>query len=351
MPEEIVEKIEEKVAEVVEEKTEKAEQVVEEVRAESSEAAERVKKSKLHIAKEKIEKAKVLTAETKNQIEECMKNIDADIEIFESKKQALFAEALHPAEVLLGSIANQEEEVAVEVPSTQVELLDLGEDEVEIKDPSSGRFKGFFWALVAGLGLAAGWCYWVSTSLGLPIPPEKIPDFDRLNKMLEWTAGKLGQEGNANIGAAALIIAALLLMWIVYALIVSVRASSNLRTADKTEEAVKLYCTNKEECKEKMKLVREHVQNSTGLVEKYQVLLEEQNAKLKRALFFEEAEGIEGLHAKTKDEIAATKSLIADVKALVATPVSEAGMLTEGAEEALRKANKAINEYIMKIYL
>lgn len=350
MSEEVSEKIEEKVVEVAKKGTEKAEEAVAELKEEVSKVADKAKKSKLAIAKEKIDKAKVLTAETKNQIEECMRNIDADIEVLDAKKQALFETALRPSEALLDSIAAGDTPLD-ELPSSQVELLDLSEDEVEIKDPSSGRFKGFFWALIAGAGVAGGWCYAVSTSLGLPIPPEKIPDFDRLNKMLEWTSGQLGQGANANIGAAVVIVAVLLVMWIIYAMIVSVRAGSNLRAADKTEEAVQLYCTSKEECKEKMKLVREHVQNSTSLVEKYQVILEEQNAKLKRALYFEDAEEVDGLHANTKEEIATTQHLIADVKKLIATPVSEAGILTADAIEALRKANKAVNDHVMKIYL
>jgi len=355
MSEEKVEVIAEEIRKEAVELTEKTSEAVreasqksEETTASSSEAV-KVKKSKLDIAKEKTEKAKIVTKETREQIEECMKNIDEEMEKLEAEKQTLFDSALNPAEKLLEHIG-AEESILEAVPESRVELVDLDADEVEIKEPSSGRFKGFFWALIAGVALLAAWCYAAAKSLGLAIPPEKFPDFDRLNKMLEWTSEQLGQGANANIGAAAVIVSVLLLMWIIYAVIVSMRATANLKLANETEEAVALYCTSKEECKEKMKLVREHIQYNTKVFEKYKVLLEEQNAKIKRALFFEEAEGLDRLHANTKAEIATTQHLVNEVKKLIASPISEAGVLTVDAIDSLKKANKVVNDHVMKIY-
>ena len=333
------------------ETVEKAEEKVEDLQEQDEEIQERVKtkKSKLDIAKEKIAKAKTLTAQTREQIEECMKNIDMDIEKLTERKQELFTLALNPGEKLLESLG-AEEELLDELPGNGVELLDLDEDKVEIKEISSGRFKGFVFALLAGVATFMGWAFISSRALGLSIPPEKIPDFPRLNKMLEWTSEQLGQGSSANTGAAAVIIVTVLIIWIIYAVVVSMRASSNLRVANETEEAVTLYCTTKEECKEKMKLVREHIQNSTGILAKYKVLLEEQNAKIRRAVFLEEAEGIAGLHANTKADIAVTKRLISEVKKLLEVPVAEAGILTEEAIATLKKVNKSMNEHIMKLY-
>jgi len=347
MSEENIVKNEEKATEVIGEKVE--EEVVSDEETQPK-TVENRRKNRRSIVKEKIEKSKTLTAETKSQIDACMKNIDADMEAYESQKQTLFKEALAPTETLLEAMGADKIE-SEEITDAKVELLDLSEDEVDIRELSSGRIKGFFWALAAGAVLVAGWCYWVSSSLGLRIPPEKIPDFERLNQMLGWTAGRLGQSSSANIGAAAVIVSALLLMWIVYALIVSVRTAANLKIASKTEEEVQYYCKSKEECREKMKLVREHIQHSTDLVKKYQVVLEEQNAKLKRARFFEEAKEIEGLHANTKEEVLKTQKLIAEIKALLAAPISEAGILTKSADETLKRANKSLNDHIVKIYL
>jgi hypothetical protein len=334
--EDVIEKHEENIETEVVEKEEKATENV-------------VKRGKLAQAKEKIEQAKTLTAQTKEQIEECMKNIDIDIGALNTQKQALFTEALQPSEQLLGGLGVEEVHLDA-VPKSKVELIDLDEDSVEIRDLSSGRFKGFFWSLVAGAATAAGWCYAATSSLGLPLLPEKLPDFERLNKTLEWTSGQLGQGDNATIGAAVVIVAVLLVMWIVYAVIVSSRASNNLKVAQETEEAVGAYCTTKEECKVKMKIVREHIQNSTTTIAKYKVLLEEQNAKIRRAIFLEEVEGFEGLHANTKADIATTQHLITEVKKLLEVPVSEAGVLTPNAVDTLKQTNKVIGDHIMRLY-
>jgi len=339
---------EEKIESSVEKTTDEIVERVEDIQ-EKAEEAEKAKKSKLDIAKEKIEKAKVLTEQTRDQIAECMKNIDEDIEKLTAQKEALFSSALHPGEKLLESLGAEGMPLDT-VPESSVELLDLDEDKVEIKELSSGRMKGFFFALLAGIATFFGWAFTASSALGLVVPPEKIPDIPRLTTMLEWTSEQLGQGANVTVGAAAVIIAILLIMWIVYAVIVSLRTSRNLRTANETEEAVALYCTSKEECKEKMKLVREHIQHSSQVLEKYKVLLEEQNAKIKRAVFFEEAEDLDGLHANTKAEVAATQHLIQEAKALIASPIAEAGILKEEAIAVLKRANKAVNDHVMKLY-
>jgi len=343
------EKIERSVEKKVEETVEKVEEKVEDIQEKAEEIVE-AKKSKLDIAKEKIDKAKILTAETREQIETCMKNIDSDIEKLNIQKETLFTSALQPGEALLKKIGAAKEDLLAALPESAVELIDLDEDKVEIKELSSGRFKGFFFALLAGIATFMGWAFTSSKTLGFSIPPEKMPDFPRLNKMLEWTSEQLGLGSNATIGAAAVIIAILLVMWIVYSIIVSMRASSNLRVASQTEEAVTLYCTNKEECKQKMELVREHIQNSSNTLAKYKVLLEEQNAKIRRAIFLEEAEEFEGLHANSKVDIATTQHLIAEVKKLLEVPISEAGILTTDAIETLKKANKSVNDHILKLY-
>lgn len=323
-------------------------EVIEE-KAENPKEASSAKRNKLAIAKEKIEQAKVVTADTKGQIEECMKNIDADIAVMDTQKQTLFDTALNPGEKLLESLG-VEGSLLGALPSSQVELLDLDDEEVDIKELSSGRLKGFFWALIIGLAALAGWCYTAAKALGMTIPPEKIPDLARANKALEWTSEQIGQGANANIGAAVVIVALLLLMWIVYAVVTFSRASKNLRVASETEEAVSLYCASKEECKEKMKLVREHIQNSTSVLSKYTVLLEEQNAKTKRAILVEDVDAFENLHANSKADISNTQHLIAAVKKLLESPVSEEGVLTSEAVESLKQANKSLSDHIVRLY-
>jgi len=339
---------EEKVVEEIEKSAEEMEAQAEENQANTAEAAKSVK-SKLQIAREKIEKAKALTRETREQIEVCMQHIEEDTQALEQIKQEIHTHALKDAEALFETIGVENEKLET-VAKSQIGLIDPDDGEVEIKELSSGRFKGFFWALIAMIAAFATWCYIAVSALGLPLIPEKFPDIQRLTQALEWTSQKLGQGANASVGAAVVIAVVLILGWLVYMLLVSMKHAHNLRLADETEEAVSLYCTDKDDCKAKMKIVREHIQNSSKTLVKYKVLLEEQNAKLQRALFIEEAEGYDNLHAKTKEEIATTQTLITALKSLLKTPISEAGILTTEAIETLKRTNKTANDHIMKLY-
>lgn len=339
---------EEKVVEYAEKSAEEVAEQVEEVQADTVEAAKGVK-SKLQIAREKIEKAKALTLETREQIEACMQHIEEDTRALEQIKQEIHTHALKDAEALFETIGVESEKLET-VAKDQISLIDPGEGEIEIKELSSGRFRGLFWAFIAMIIVFAVWCYAAVSALGLPLVLEKFPDIQRLTQTLEWTSQKLGQGANASVGAAVVIAVVLIIGWLVYMLLVSMKHTHNLRLADETEEAVALYCTDKDDCKAKMKIVREHIQNSSKTLAKYKVLLEEQNAKLQRALFIEETEGYASLHAKTKEEIATTQTLISELKSLLETPISEAGVLTTEAIETLKRTNKTVNDHIMKLY-
>ena len=307
------------------------------------------KRGKAKIAAYKIAKAKELSRDIQEQIEQCMKNIDLDIDELNAKKEEFFSTTLNVSEKLLAGLGVEDITSETLSPS-KVELKDANEGRVEIKELSSGRFKGFFFALMTALAALAAWCFAATSQLGLPLLPDKIPDMERLNKALEWTASLLGQGANANIGAAVVIIVLLLIMWIVYTLIVSSRASSNLKIAQETEEALGAYCTDKEDCKQKMELIREHIQNSGKSIDKFQILLQEQNAKLNRAIFLEEVDSYEDLHVNTRADIQDTQYLIAKAKKLLDSPIAEAGVLTNDSIAVLKAANKAVNDHIMKLY-
>ncbi len=320
-----------------------------ELSADSPQKQTKILKSKFELAKEKIENAKVRSAQAKAQIEECLENIESDTKELEALKKSLQKEAIDNTKRLFDELGVDIESVDANKES-QIGLVSAEDGEVEIKDLKSGKVGAFLWALLAMVVAFVAWCYAATSSLGLSLFPSKFPDIDRLTKALEWTSKQLGQGDSASVGAAVVVGVLLLLGWLIYMILVSIRHSKNLRLAEQTDEAVSLYCTDKEDCKAKMKIVRDHIQKSTKTLTKYKVLLEEQNAKLKRALVVEEANGYDSLHNKTKEEIEATKKLIEQLKKLLDTPISESGVLSKEAIETLKHAIKEVNEHIMKIY-
>jgi predicted phage tail protein len=307
------------------------------------------KKKKHHIAVEKIEKAKELSHEAHSIMEECMKNIDEDLEKLQTQKETLFDNSLNPSELLLEKTGTEEQKLEA-LPDSEVDLVDPEVQEVEIRDLSSGKFKAIFFSILSGIVLLLAWCYTAVSKLGLPIVPEKIPDMERLNKVLEWTSAQIGQGDNANIGSAIVIISVLFVMFVVYLIMVATRANHNLKVATQTEEAISTYCTQREECQQKMQLIRTHIQETTRALGEYGILLDEQNAKIRRALHFEDGESYYELHQLTRDEIDRTKQLVNSVKFLLSAPIAQSGVLTQSGIETLTDAKEYIISYLEELY-
>ena len=307
------------------------------------------KKKKHHIAVEKIEKVKELSNEAQSIMEECMKNIDEDLEKLHEQKASLFDNSLNRSELLLEKVGIEDEKL-LELPDSEVDLVNPEVEEVEIRDLSSGKVKAVFFSIISGIILLLAWCYAAVSQLGLSIVPEKIPDMERINKILEWTSAQIGQGNNANIGSAVVIISVLFVMFVVYLVIVSTRANSNLKIATETEEAINTYCTKREECQKKMQLIRTHIQETTKTLGEYGILLDEQNAKISRALYFEDGESYYEMHQLTKDEIDRTKQIVSSVKLLLSAPIAQSGILTQSGIDTLTSAKEYIISYLEKLY-
>jgi len=86
------------------------------------------------------------------------------------------------------------------------------------------------------------------------------------------------------------------------------------------------------------------------IIESISQVLQEQNAKLNRAIFVEEVDSYEDLHANTRADIQGTQYLMAKAKKLLDSPIAEAGVLTNDSIAVLKTANKAVNDHIMKLY-
>lgn len=306
-------------------------------------------KGKHKLAVSKIDKAQNLSKNTQNMIEECMKNIDSDVDELNKKKHELFENTILPMESILSDLG-VDDIVSQSVPENKVQLKESDDGKVEIKELSSGVVIATFYALISAVVVVLGWCYTAATQLGMPVIPKNGPDIERLNKALEWTSAQMGLGLSADIGGAIIIVIVLLVMLMVYLFTVQLRASNNLRVANEIEENVNLYCTDKDQCKKKMVLVREHIQRAIKILDDYRVALEELHAKLKRAMHVEKADSYKELHATTKDEILTAQQLIAELRSLSQTQIAENGVLTDEMVDRIDSAEHTLDEYIKKIY-
>ncbi len=335
--------------EVTEEVKELTGEVANDAKEKVSEIKRDIQKNKYLVAKSKIEAAADRIKSTDDDIEECISKIESDLATYKDIEQKFVDSTLKSSQMFLKDLGVADR-VIESAPEPKIDLSDPEVKPVQIKKITRGRFKGFLLGLLAALAALGGWCYSATQALGLPLIPDKIPDMDRITKLLEWTSGKLGQGANASVGGAAIIIGVLAIAFLVYWIVKALTTSSNLRTAKRIEEDTEFYCTKKGECKEQMEKVREHIAQAKQLIHKYNVLLGEQNAKIKRALFVEEADQYDKLHAKTQTEIRKIKKLASEVERFLETPMAEHGILSKEGIETLTKVNKAANDHIMEIY-
>ncbi len=298
--------------------------------------------------------AKVATAQsriqsTDEEIEACMARVEEDLNAFKSVQKRFFERVLRPSQEMLTTIGAHDR-LLESIPAPKVDLEDPSLAPVEIVKLSSGTGRGLLYGLLGGIAVVGGWCYAATQALGLPVIPEKFPDVDRVTQSFGWVAQLAGQGNNVVVGGTIIGVSAVVVGWGIYALTKAIRGSSNLKQATKIEEDTEFYCSKKEECKTQMQKVREHIAHAQKMIEKYEVLLAEQNAALQRALFIEEAETYDQLHALSQQTVKTIKKLTTEVERFLETPMAEHGILSKEGIEILERTNKAANDHVMELY-
>ncbi|WP_457608588.1 hypothetical protein [Nitratifractor sp.] len=324
-----------------------AEEAVKEEKTTTEE--EPVETDKNRLAQKKVEEARRKVQSAEEEIEECLRNIEEDLHRFEEYERESLLPVVDESRALLERIdVGELPETEKMVPS--VELISPEEDKPTIRDLSPGKGGALFLALLGGILTLLGWYLFAAKKAGLTLLPQGQPDMTLLNKLSAAISEFFGQGANASVGMAIVVISTLVVMWLIYTIFVAVRASKNIHEAEKVEEAAGFYCRKKEECKEMMKRVREHLETLDQTVRKYEVVLHEQNAALRRAFYIEKAENFDDLHDKSKKTVRELQDLLRELDRLLETPMARSGMLTEESVEALRHAKRTINDHILRLY-
>jgi len=300
-------------------------------------------------AREKVEAARKRVHDAEEEIENCLQKIRGDLARFEQYEHQTLIPVMEEGRQLLKKIGVDEiRDLSVSPAETELEYPE--EEKMRIGDLPSGRGSSFLYALLGGIAALAGWTGYAALKAGVALSPAGLSDLASLSRLAGSLAEGLGLGSNPAVGAAVAVTSSLLLMWIIYAVRVSLRASSNLKKARKIEEEAGFYCQKKEECKAKMEQVREHLKTMDQTAHKYEVLLAEKNAALRRALYLEEAQSFDALHARTQETVRETGRMIRELEHLLETPMARSGILTEESVEALRQAKRVVNDLILRLY-
>ncbi len=351
--EDIVEEVKEELAEseetIKEEVAEAEEGISEEVEEVEADLDSQVKSMKKHDAANMlVKKAKIIVDDAEGQLEKCKLLLADDLKEYEVAKTALKEGGLAESEALLSELKYEDDsEETLEEDSVVFETKDDLEP-IRLKDVSSGKFTGFLMALLGGVATFGGMAFVASEKLGKTID---LSQLTTMEPVFSWYSRLIGLKGDVFYGRIFMILVALLVVWLIYKIRVSMKASSNLNHATAQLEAAEEYTAQKGSCKDEMDKVDAHIHDAIATLKTYQVLLNEQKGKLQRILYIEgEKDELSEYHQRSISEMQNTQDLINSVKSFMATTMSEEGKLSAKSTLFLHSAKNKMQKAIDKLY-
>ncbi len=310
------------------------------------------KKNKLAEAEALIEASKDLVAKVDSDIAECKVGISQAAEDFDEAKRKFKNGIFEDAENLLERVGfeyiNFEEREAFELS-----IDGNDEENFSVESLSSGRFMGFLLAIVVALLTVVAWLYLAISKLDIDINNMSMDRaVSHVEPILKWIGGEIiSANGNIVVGAFILGFSALIMAWLVYALLINLKGAKNLRIAQETFAQSKEYCMTQEECQKEMKRVDKHLREATAQIGNFETILNEQSATLKRILHVEGAydEGKE-YHPSSKKVMRETEKIMRAAEDLLETAITKDKKLNFQSVQALNAAADIYAEYLARIY-
>ncbi len=318
------------------------EKEIQEPQESNNESNEIVSKKKKVNIKEKVAQIKSGINEAYNNLSECknlvLSKLD-ELEEVKKKNEPIFKES----EKLLKEL-NEPAEIVIEIKKSVVELPE--EEILEIKEPPSGKFKGFIAGIIGAAATVGGWLIYFKKGIDI----NSLGDINFWNQFAKEVAQKLSLAPNEINGYGVIGLSAIAVGAILYKIVTYLQYKKNIKYIEELEEKSKEYCKSKEECLKRQQELIDHIEHIKDVIEKYGVLLNEENAKLKRILFIEKPKSYDDLHSKSKAEMTQTRVLLEEIRNLIDTEISINGEVNPQSDEALRSANRIANEFLRALY-
>jgi len=297
----------------------------------------------------KIEEAKKLVENADRELDECIGTLKKDIQEFEEYEKESLKPIIDKSRSLLNMIGIDDEEIG-ELPEIKADISEnKSSEKMYVRELSSGRGGAFFFGLIGGLATLAAWCAFGAFKAGLSIPPSNM-DMATIEKISSKLAETIGFGSNAQIGMGIAIASAILVFIIIYSIKVSLQSAKNEEIAKETQEKAKEYSKKKRECKVNLEAIDEHIKDLKDTALKYEVLLDEKNAALRRAIRIEAVANINDMHEITKKEVEHMITLIKEIERLIEAPVTENGVLNQDSVALLNETKTLLQKHIDNIY-
>jgi len=324
-----------------------------EEKVEVKEKVKKVKKplSKNDEAKALMKSAEMIVSKADKDVKDVEDVVAEHVSEFKANKKVLSDSLLVETKSLLEK-ANYEYNNDDE--SSEPFELSLGstKEKMNIKNINSGRFSGLILAILGMLATVAAWMFFAIQKTGSVVGLDKVPEQSTLDTIFTWIGGGMtGSTGNALFGMITVALSTLFVGFLIYKMRVGMKESKNYKVANKAFESSHVYVEEQKESASEMERIDKHIVVATPLIESYAVILEEQNAKLKRILHVEGSlEDMSEYHPNSKHVIEETSNIMKRAERFVNAPVSKEGRFNEDSVNAYREAKALYSSYITQTY-
>jgi hypothetical protein len=306
-------------------------------------------KNKNLMAQNKVEEIRSDIDRIEKEVKEVIDDLQNRIAQFESYEANVLNGAIARAKEKLKEIGFERQEDEDKKISIKAEIKN-DDKPISINDISTGFGEAFVTGLLGGASTMIGWCIYVSRELGTPFPPRHLPDVAEITTKVSAISSSLGMGKSAGVGVAVVAGSSLIVFSIIYKIVASMRASKNLEITRKLEKDAREYSKKKLEFKEMLMKIGEHIDSLKDTTEKFEVLLDEKSASLRRAKIFEGNLEFDKLNVKTRECAEDTYSLIVGLERLLTAPMAKDAVLNDESVKALDSAKELISIQTKKIY-
>ena len=287
--------------------------------------------------------------ESNEKFESCERLFQKNLDEYAKAKKSLHNNGLDGCVSLLSDLNYHEKPKEVE----EIVIFETPnkEHQLKVKDISKGRIGALFWSLIGGLVMGISLVYLATEKMGMTLNVTQIPNSDTLQSIFSWFSISIGREPDAWLGFGIFMVVVSMIVMSIYFGYRTIKRNKNLHFSVKQFVETELYIEENENCEESMNRVDNHIQSSIKTLKLYEVMLCEQEGKLKR-IFYIEGEKDKSIQYNEKSlyEIRDTKILIDAIIEFISFPMSKNGKISEESLSLLEETNKKVNILIDRIY-
>ena len=225
-------------------------------------------------------------------------------------------------------------------------------DLLKIKPLSKGNIKALFFGTIGALVTVSGLTTFGAKLASLPLNSATFLQRGNLDTIANKLSSFINIKDTPVAGYLLVGAISVLVGLIIYNLVTFLQKRKNAKYVEKLEGDVEKYTEELDKKIDKSNALKEHLDNIKLVMQKYDIILQEQNSKIRRMQFIEQPEeGVNSLQRASQVEVEKTVLLLDELLKLMNSPLNDGLTITQESQETLHSANSIINEVIKKLYV